>query len=465
MNEEYAAFLSRKQVLAPSVGFRVEPSSLNSNLFPWQSKIVSWALDRGKAALLQGTGTGKTIEELAWSDAVCSHSGDDVLLLAPLCVSAQTHREGKKFGIPTTVCRTQDDVKRGINITNYEMLKHFDPSKFKGIVMDESSNLKDANSKTAKLLIDRFSKTPYKLCASATPAPNSHSEIGSHSEFLDVLTKSQLLAMYFEHDGGDTNKWELKGHGKKPFFKFMASWAVCLNLPSDVGGDDTGFVLAPLSMQEHVVKVDQSIATDGHLYRCPDMSSTGIHKEFRITAKERAKKVVELIKANPYEQWVIWTNTDHDADVITEMMPEILEVRGSDKTSKKEAAILGFIDGNVQYLLSKPSIFGAGLNLQCCSNTVFYGLSYSFEQVYQAIRRFWRYGQKRTVNAHIVIAETEGPVLEAQKRKHRQFEELQVGMVEAMRTEQLKLRHTATRYDHNKPVTIPDWFLSENDAA
>jgi hypothetical protein len=458
---EYQAFLDSKQVLAPTVGFDVPINSLNSNLFPWQARIVQWALEKGKAALFESTGLGKTIQQGAWADQVCSKSGGDVLMVSPLCVSGQTNREFTRFGIPSTLCRSQDDVKPGINITNYDMIQHFTPSKFKGIVLDESAKMKRRLGKTTINLIERFANTPYKLCASATPAPNDHSELGSHSEFLDVLTKSQMLSMFFEHDGGNTAKWELKGHARKPFWKFMASYAVSMNLPSDIGGDDTGFILEPLNLQEHIVKVDQSIATEGCLFRMPDMSSTGLHKELRLTAEDRARKVVELVKADPDTQWLIWTNTDHDADVITKLMPEILEVRGSHPRWKKEAAIEGFQDGNIQYLLSKPSIFGAGLNLQCCHNCAFYGLSYSFEQVWQAIRRCWRFGQKHRVNAHLVIAETEGPVLEAQKRKQRQFEELQGGMVAAMREQQLQLKRTATRYDHNMAVEVPEWLRSE----
>jgi hypothetical protein len=385
--EAYQKFLDSKQVLAPAVGFDVAIPQLNSSLFPWQAKIVQWALDKGKAALFQSTGTGKTLEQGAWADQVCSKSGGDVLITSPLCVSGQTHRELARFGIDSTLCRTQDDVKRGINITNYDMLQHFTPSRFKGIVLDESSRMKQRQGKTTINLIERFAKTPYKLCASATPAPNSHDELGSHSEFLDVLTKSQMLAMYFEHDGGNTSKWELKGHARKPFWKFMASWAVCLNMPSDIGGDDAGFILEPLNLQECIVQVDQSVATEGCLFRAPDMSSTGLHKEMRLTAEDRAKKVVELIKANPTEQWLIWTNTDHDADVITAMMPEILEVRGSDPRWKKEAAIEGFQAGNIAYLLSKPSIFGAGLNLQCCHNMAFYGLSYCHDETTEILSR------------------------------------------------------------------------------
>lgn len=454
----YERFLESKRILAPTRGFRVPREQLNQKSFEWQKDITTRALDVGKFATLQATGTGKTLIQLDWADQVCRKTDSDVLIAAPLCVSLQTKREGDKFGIPATLCRSRDDVKRGINITNYEMLKHFNPAHFKGIVLDESSRLKDRQSKTAVNLIEWFKDAPYKLAASATPSPNDHAELGSHAEFLDVLTRSQMLAMFFEHDGGNTAKWDLKGHARKAFWKWMASWSVCMNTPGDLGYPDDGFILPPLNIEEHIVKVDQSVATEGCLFRCPDLSSTGLHKELRLTAVDRAKRVVELVRAKPDEQWLIWTNTNHEADALKKMLPEVLEVRGSDKTEKKEQAILGFLDGNVQYLLSKASIFGMGLNLQCCHNMAFYGMSYSFELVWQAIRRCWRFGQLYPVNAHIVIAETEGPVLQAQRRKQRQFEELQKGMVEAMRDEQLKTSRKETNYGHFMKTQIPGWL-------
>ena len=457
----YDEFLASKRVLAPSVGFTVDRTTLNPNLFTWQADVTQWALEKGKAALLQATGTGKTIQELSWSDQVCRRADGDVLLLAPLCVSLQTHNEGIKFGIPTTLCRTQDDVKPGINITNYEMLDHFTTSHFKGVVLDESSRIKDFTSKSATTLIQKFSGTPYKLCGSATPAPNDHAELGTHAEFLDVMTRSQMLAMFFEHDGGQTSKWDLKGHARKPFWHWMASWAVCLNLPSDLGYPDDGYILPPLNMQEHIVSVDHSIATEGMLFRCPDLSATGLHKELRLTIADRARTVAELVMSNPDEQWLLWCNTDYEADAVKKALPGVVEIRGSHTIAKKEEAITGFLNGSIKWLLSKATIFGLGLNLQCCHNMAFVGMSYSFEQVWQAIRRCWRFGQTHPVNAHIVVAETEGKVLEAQKRKQRNFEELQAGMVGAMRIEQLKARRGNTKYDHNKTMTIPDWLKSE----
>jgi len=251
----------------------------------------------------------------------------------------------------------------------------------------------------------------------------------------------------------------LKGHGKKPFWKFVASWAICLKKPSDLGYSDVGYDLPPLRMHEHIVSVDHSVATDGMLFRCPDLSATGLHKEMRLTAAARAEKVAELVGENPNVPWLIWCNTDYEAAAIREVLPGVHEVRGPDPQAKKEDAILRFMDGDIDWLLSKLSIFGFGLNLQHCRNMAFVGLSYSFESIFQGIRRCWRFGQKEEVHAHIVCAETEGGVLSAIKRKERQYEELQAEMNAAMREEQLAARHKNARYDHTQELIIPEWLL------
>jgi hypothetical protein len=270
-----------------------------------------------------------------------------------------------------------------------------------------------------------------------------------------------MLAMFFEHDGGETAKWSLKGHGRRPFWKFVASWAVCLLKPSDLGYDDEGFNLPPLHLREHIVEVDQSISTDGMLFRCPDMSATGIHKEMRLTCDDRARKVAELVREKPDEQWIIWCNTNYEADAMRAALPEVVEARGSDSQEKKEATVVRFLDGDIRWLLSKPSIFGYGLNLQQCSNMAFIGLSYSFEEMFQSVRRCWRFKQTQPVNAHIVAAETEGGVLSTIRRKEAQYEELQQEMNVAMREEQLAARHKATRYDHETEMEIPEWLARQ----
>lgn len=456
--ERYDSFLAAKRLLAPACGFDVDDAAINQMLFPFQRDIVRWALKRGKAAVFAHTGLGKGPIQMEWCRHVHEHTGRNVLLLAPLAVSQQFKREAEKFHVAVHVCKTQADVQPGINITNYERCKDFDISQFAGVALDESSCIKDWTSKTTTGLIAALRDIPYKLCSTATPSPNDHSELGTHAELLDVMTRTSMLAMFFEHDGGETSKWALKGHGKKPFFKFVASWAVCVVLPSDLGYSDEGYILPPLRMHEHIVPVDQSVATEGMLFRSPDMSATGLHKEMRLTCDDRARKVAELVNATPDVPWLIWCNTNYEADAVRAALPTVTEVRGNDSQEKKESVIVKFLDGEIEWLLSKGSIFGFGLNLQRCHNMAFVGLSYSFETLFQTIRRCWRFGQTQPVDAHLVVAETEGPVLVSIRRKEKQYEELQSEMNAAMREEQLLARHKVTRYDHETEMTIPVWL-------
>lgn len=459
---DYQAFLASKRIFAAPCGFEIRREDINPMMLDpkheFQADIVQWACRRGKAAVFANTGLGKGPIQLEWCRFVCVHTGGNALILAPLAVAQQFKREADKFGIPITLCKSQDDVRPGINVTNYERVELFDLTKFHGVALDESSCIKDWTSKTAQMLITQLANTPYKLCSTATPSPNDHAELGTHAELLDVMRRAQMLAMFFEHDGGETSKWKLKGHGKKPFWKFVASWAVCISKPSDLGYDDTAYVLPPLNIEEHIVGVDHSVNTDGMLFRCPDMSATGLHKEMRLTARERARQVAALVEAKPDEPWLIWCNTDYEADAVKGALPRCIEVKGSHSQEKKEAAIMHFIDAPNDWLLSKLSIFGFGLNLQSCRNMVFMGLNYSFEQFFQGIRRSWRFGQTEQVNAHIVIAETEGAILATIKRKETQYEELQREMNEAMREEQLEARHKGAKYEHLMEMEIPTWL-------
>jgi len=461
----YERFLESKAVLAPTCGFDVPDSALNPMLFPFQRDITRWALKRGKAAIFAHTGLGKGPMQLEWLSQVSNHTDAPVLLPAPLAVAEQFQDEAEKFKYRVTRCESQEDVRPGINVTNYERLHLFDIPKFSAVAMDESSCIKDWTSKTSQTLIERLKNTPYKLCSTATPSPNDHAELGTHAELLDVMQRSQMLAMFFEHSGKETAKWSLKGHGKKPFWKFVASWAVCLKRPSDLGYSNEGFDLPKLNLIEHVVPVDQSIATEGMLFRCPDLSSTGLHKEMRLTAENRAAKAAEIIRAQPDVPWFAWCNTDYEAEALKAILPEIVEVRGPEKPNVKAAKLLGFARGEIREMLSKPGIAGYGMNFQVCWNTVIMGLSYSFEDLFQLLRRFWRYGQTHEVNAHLVYAETEGPVLQVIRRKERDYEELQAEMNTAMREEQLAQRAPKHKYEHTKRMKIPKWLKTENEDA
>jgi hypothetical protein len=461
MNSAYSDFLASKRILAEPCGFDVPDADISPMLFPFQRDICRWALRRGKAAVFAHTGLGKGPIQLEWCRHVSRHTGGNTLILAPLAVSQQFKREAEKFHIPVNVCREQWEVQPGINITNYERLDSFSLASFAGVALDESSCIKDWTGKTTQRLIEGLSATPFKLCSTATPSPNDHAELGTHAELLDVMRRSAMLAMFFEHDGGETSKWSLKGHGKRPFWKFVASWAVCVKRPSDLGYDDGGFALPPLNMREHIVSVDHSINTDGMLFRCPDLSATGLHKELRLTCDDRARRVAELVSEKPSEPWLLWCNTNYEADAVRAVIPEAVEVRGADSPEKKEKALNDFSLGRIRVMLSKPSICGFGMNWQHCANMAFVGLGYSFESVFQAVRRCWRFGQTRTVNAHLVIAETEGAVLSAIRRKEAQYEELQEEMNQAMREEQLAARHKATRYDHETEMEVPTWLQSQ----
>ncbi len=455
---KYKEFLNSKRVLADACGFDIKRSEINPMLFDFQKDIVLWALKRGKAAVFAHTGMGKGPIQMEWCRQICKRTKGNALILAPLAVSQQFKREAEKFHIRVTLCRDQSDVRPGINITNYERIDRFDIDTFKAVAMDESSCIKDWTSKTTATLIEKLRDTPYKLCSSATPSPNDHAELGTHAELLDVMRRSQMLAMFFEHDGGETSKWSLKGHGKKPFWTFVASWAVCLKKPSDLGYPDDAFDLPPLNLYEHIVKVDQSLSTDGMLFRSPDLSATGLHKELRLTCDDRARRVAELVAETPDVPWLIWCNTNYEADALREIIPDVVEVRGSDNPDKKEEYLNGFATGKFSRLLSKPEIAGFGMNYQHCWNMAFVGLSYSFENLFQAIRRCWRYGQTRPVNAHLVVAETEGAVLESIRRKEKQYEELQAEMNQAMREEQLKARGKSSNYDHATEMELPKWL-------
>ena len=455
---EYEAFLASKRILADPCGFDVSRERINPMLFEFQADIVQWALRRGKAAIFAHTGLGKGPMQMEWCKHVSEKTGQPTLIAAPLAVSQQFMREAAKFGYDLTHARSQSDVRAGLNVTNYERLDLFDLTQFAGVSLDESSCIKDWTSKTAKTLIERLANTPFKLCSSATPSPNDHAELGTHAELLDVMRRSAMLAMFFEHDGGETSKWALKGHGKRPFWKFVASWAVCVKKPSDLGYEDGGFDLPPLNLQEHIVSVDHSVNTDGMLFRCPDLSATGLHKEMRLTCRDRAKRVAELVAEKPDEPWLLWCNTNYESDALREFVPQAVSVRGSDAPEKKEKALIGFATGDIRIMESKPEIAGFGMNYQHCANMAFVGLSYSFENLFQAIRRCWRFGQTRQVNAHIVIAETEGAVLDNIRRKERQYEELQAEMNQAMREEQLAVRHKVTRYEHAVEMEVPSWL-------
>lgn len=420
--QTYHEFIQSKIKRHPATGF--DPSPFTVPLFPFQEVITGWAIRQGRGAIFSDCGTGKSAMQLEWAHQVCEQTGGNVLILAPLAVAAQTVDEGNKFGVHVTQCRENEDIRPGVNITNYDRVEKFDLSQFAGIVLDESSILKAFEGKTRRMLTDAFHQTPYRLCCTATPAPNDYTELGQHAEFLGVCSAAQMLATYFVNDTFDTGDWRLKGHARQAFWQWVASWAACVRKPSDLGFSDEGYILPPLNLQTITVQVDQIAGRgEGELFRCVDLSATTLHKEKRETTKERAEAVATLAN-NSKEEWLIFCDTNYEADALKAAIPEAIEVRGSDSADSKEKKLMGFARGEFRILISKPEIAGLGMNFQQCRNVAFVGLSYSFEKFYQALRRSYRFGQKRQVNAYIVQAETEGAILATVRTKMEAHEEM-----------------------------------------
>jgi len=370
---------------------------------------------------------------LAWGREVPG----DSLIRAPLAVAAQTQREGAKFGIDVALCRSQADVRRGINVANYEMLEHFDPAAFAGVVLDESSILKSYTGSVRNEIISAFGSTPYRLACTATPAPNDYMELGNHCEFLGVMSRVEMLSMFFVHDSGKTQDWRLKGHAEDEFWKWVCSWAVMLRRPSDLGHSDEGFILPELRWREHLVPSD--VGSAGLLF---DIGEPTLHERRalrRASIGARVARAVELWRAEPDRQWLFWCDLNDEANAIQAAVPGCVQVSGSDERVDKETRLLGFAESKVRVLVTKPRIGGFGMNWQACDRMAFVGLSDSYEALYQCVRRCWRFGQKNHVEVHIVTADGEGAVLHNVKRKERDAEEMARAMIEHMKAESIRV--------------------------
>lgn len=427
---DYQEFLKRKKVIDPHTGH--EPGEMSGILFDFQKDIVRWALRRGRSAIFADCGLGKTLMQLEWAQQVYNHTKGDVLILAPLAVSAQTHREARNMlGLDIKICADQSDVTPGINITNYEKLHNFDASHFAGVVLDESSIIKHHTSKTRDQLLDSFAQTPYRLACTATPSPNDYMELGNHSEFLGVMTRSEMLSMFFIHDGGDTAKWRLKGHAQDEFWEWLCSWAVMVRRPSDLGYCDDNFTLPPISHNSHVLKSEKPL--NGMLFTVAAKTMQERREARKVSLSGRVQLTAELVN-NSDESWVVWCDLNSESDMLRRMIPDAIEVKGSDDNKHKENAMLGFSDGKYRVMISKPSIAGFGMNWQHCHNMAFVGLSDSFEAYYQATRRCWRFGQKHPVNVHVITSELEGNIVANIKRKEKDAENMASSMVDHMST-------------------------------
>jgi hypothetical protein len=423
---EYQDFLKGKQFSMVDAGFDGSDMWVPEKIKPFQRDCVDFACIRGRSALFADTGLGKTIMQLSWAHRVAEFTNKPVLVLAPLCVAQQTVREGKKFGIESIYIREPKEVKEKIIVTNYEMLKNFSPENFSGIVLDESSILKGMNGKIRKAITD-FAKTiPYRLSCTATPSPNDFMELGSQSEFLGIMSQTEMLATFFIHDGSDTSKWRLKGHSRKKFWEWLATWAIVIRSPADLGYEDQGYTLPKLHIIEHVIETD---ATNG-LFVDVAQGLQERNKARRDSVDLRAEKAAEIM--GDWDCGIAWCNLNDESELITSFVDDCVEVTGSMSPDEKETALTGFGDGQIKKLSTKPKIAGFGLNWQHCNKMLFLGLSDSWEAFYQAVRRCYRFGQEKEVFVHVIISDREGAVLSNIKRKKEQDEQMRNEMQNIM---------------------------------
>jgi superfamily II DNA or RNA helicase len=459
----YEEFLEQKR-FTPKVAGLTEIPPLNSLMFPHQHDTCAWALRLGRSAAFLGTGMGKSFIELEWARVVAEKTAMPVLLLAPLAVAHQMITEAAKFGIRAKYFKEAEGFgDEHIIVTNYERMDNFDAEDFSGVVCDESSILKAMDGKTRTRLIEKFRDTPYKLAATATPAPNDHMELGNHAEFLGVMTATEMLSMFFVHDGGETQKWRLKGHARKEFWKWVCSWAVNIRKPSDAGYDDGPFILPPLHYHEHIVHVDTP--SEGMLFAMPAETLGERLAARRSTVDDRVAEVQKIIAAEADETWLVWTNLNRESDAISKSVPRAVELTGSDSADDKANLSQQFAAGLIPVMVSKASILGFGVNYQACSHQIFAGVNDSWEQFFQAIRRSWRFGQTRPVHIHIIAASTEGNVLENLKRKEREAEEMAEEMLENMldmtRMNLKGTKRISADYAAHRDMFIPSWLTDQ----
>lgn len=463
MTASYEEFLASKALSDVATGIDADVE-VHPKLFPFQRDIVRWALRRGRAALFEDCGLGKTFQQVEWAKHVAAHTKRPVLILAPLAVAQQTVEEAAKIDVTVKYVREQPSAVDGIYVTNYDILGHFDASAFGGVVLDESSILKSFSGVTRNSIIEAFADTPFKLACTATPAPNDHMELGNHSEFLGAMTRAEMLAMFFVHDGGETQKWRLKGHGASAFWKWCCSWAINLRKPSDLGYEDAGFALPPLDVHHHVVSSDHKAAQErGLLFNVEARTLTERRGARKSTVGSRVDTCAALANASD-EQWLIWCNLNAEGDALAKAIPGSVQVAGSDDPDDKANRMLGFAAGEHRVLISKSSICGFGMNFQRCSNVAFCGLSDSFEAYYQSVRRSWRFGQEKTVRCHIVTSDVEGAVVANIKRKEAEAEAMAKEMVENMSlTSTVALKGMArdtTAYHPTIPMRLPSWLVA-----
>lgn len=467
MTDSYREFLENKAVLAAHVGF--EPKPLPDAMKPFQADLTGWAIRRGRAALFEGTGLGKTFQELVWAAQVQEETGWPVLLFAPLAVAEQTVTEAQKFNIDgVAYAADQSEATTPIVVTNYDRLHLFDLSRFRGVVLGESSILKAHDGKTRQALTDACAEIPYRLCETATPAPNDWTELGQTAEFLGVMSAKEMLSMFFVHDGanradGEGDGWRLKRHAEQEFWAWVASWAAMIRSPADLGYDEPGYILPPLNKHQITVPVEYAPG-GGTLFPMAAVTMQERLSARRQSLPQRVRAAVDIAMERRDRCWVHWCNLNDEADAVTRLIPGAVQISGADHRDDKKAKMLAFTRGEIQDLVTKPSIAGFGMNWQHCHSTVCVGLNDSFEQIYQLLRRFWRFGQTETVDAYMIASELEGAVVANQDRKERDFERMQAAMAEHM----LGFTQRAVRggrvqvsnFNPTRAMELPSWMAA-----
>lgn len=448
----YEEFLARKKFNAIEVGFT--PSSINSLAKPHQHAIINWACKRGRAAIFADTGLGKTLMQLEWANQVNQHTGGKVLIFAPLAVGKQTEQEGDKFGIDCRYVRSQSDD--AIQITNYEMIDNFNPADFAGVVLDESSILKGQSGAYRKMLTEFAATIQYRLSCTATPSPNDFMELGTQAEFLGVMSQVEMLAMFFTHDGSETQKWRLKGHGASKFWEWLSTWAVVISSPADLGFDGKEYELPKLTIHEAILPSNQQDA----LFADVAMGLSAARVAKRSSIDDRVNACAELVNGHD-EPFLIWGDFNEETDKLSAAIDGAVQVKGADKQEAKEDRLLGFTAGTYQKLVSKASICGFGMNWQHCNKIAFVGATYSFEQFYQAVRRCWRFGQTKPVDVYVFMTEEEvgiHAIMMAKMDNDRLMRREMIRvMSDSMKKEIVGLTADKTEYNPTRAASLPSF--------
>jgi hypothetical protein len=405
-------------------------------------------------------GLGKSLIEMDYLTHVSARTNRPTILLTPLAVARQYEREAAKFNIDgVKVCKDSSGIA-GVRVvvTNYERLHHFRPDDYSGVVIGESSILKAFEGPTRKAITAFAKSIPYRLASTATPAPNDLIELCNHAECLDAMTEKEVKAVFFTQDGNSTQKWRLKGHATEPYWRWLASWATALRRPSDLGFSDDGYILPALEVTQHVAS---SAPAPGLLFPVEARSLQERRSARRSSLPDRVALAADLVNSESSEPWVVWCDLNAEAEALTRAIPGAVECRGTDDVEDKEAKFEAFSSGNLRVLVTKPSIAGWGLNWQHCARVAFVGLSDSFEQQYQAIRRCWRFGQARPVRVHLIASEAEGAVVDNLKRKERQAAEMFDQLVKHMGSASGPTSRGVSPYEPTVEMVVPNWLRSE----